>query len=165
MELEGKRSYIVDMVFVICLMLLFVFSALSVITIGADVYQKNVGSVAGNYSKRIACAYITEKIRQSDANGGIYVENVFDQNTIVLQSDVNGVLYNTYIYAYEGNLMELYAMDELKDLYPQSGQKILELNYYNVEDIGNNTLSVNVTLDDGTEESFFVKTRSTQMSQ
>ena len=160
MELEGKRNYIVDMVFVICLMLLFVFSALSVITIGADIYQKNVGSVAGNYSKRIACAYITEKVRQSDANGGIFIKHVFDQDALVLQSNVNDVLYNTYIYSYEGNLMELFAMDELKDLYPQSGQKILEISNFSIEDIGNDMFSVDIILDDGTEESFYIKTKS-----
>ena len=83
------------MVFVICLMFLFIFSALTVITIGADIYQKNVVAVDENYYKRTACAYITEKIRQSDVNGGIFVKKIFDQDALVLQSEENGILYDT----------------------------------------------------------------------
>ncbi len=160
MDLEGARSHIIDMVFVICLMFLFIFSALTVITIGADIYQKNVVAVDENYYKRTACAYITEKIRQSDVNGGIFVKKIFDQDALVLQSEENGILYDTYIYDYEGNLMELFAMDELKDLYPKSGQKILELTKFDVKYVGPTTLSVDVILKDGTEESFLVTTKS-----
>jgi len=160
MDLEGTRSHIIDMVFVICLMFLFIFSALCVITIGAEIYQKNVTSVDDNYSKRTACAYITEKVRQSDENGGISVKKIFDQNALVLQSNEDGILYNTYIYDYEGSLMELFAMDELKSLYPQSGQKILELTEFDVSYVGPNTLSVEVILKDGTEESFLITTKS-----
>ena len=56
--------------------------------------------------------------------------------------------------------MELFAMDQLKDLFPQTGQKILELNKFDVEYVGADTLSVYVLLKDGTEESFLVKTKS-----
>ena len=160
MDLEGGRSHIIDMVFVICLMFLFIFSALSVITIGANIYQKNVTAVDDNYHKRTACAYITEKVRQSDVKGGIFIKKIFDQNALVLQNEEDGILYNTYIYDYEGNLMELFAMDELKDLYPQTGQKILELTKFDIEYVGDDTLSVYVILKDGTEESFLVKTKS-----
>ncbi|WP_026654156.1 DUF4860 domain-containing protein [Butyrivibrio sp. AE3003] len=160
MDFEGTRSHIIDMVFVICLMFLFIFSALSVITIGANIYQKNVTAVDDNYHKRTACAYITEKVRQSDVNGGIFIKKIFDQNALVLQNEEDGILYNTYIYDYEGNLMELFAMDELKDLYPQTGQKILELTKFDIEYVGDDTLSVYVILKDGTEESFLVKTKS-----
>lgn len=160
MDFEGTRSHIIDMVFVICLMFLFIFSALSVITIGANIYQKNVTAVDDNYHKRTACAYITEKVRQSDVNGGIFIKKIFDQNALVLQNEEDGILYNTYIYDYEGNLMELFAMDELKDLYPQTGQKILELTKFDIEYVGDDTLFVYVILKDGTEESFLVKTKS-----
>lgn len=160
MDLEGARSHIIDMVFVICLMFLFIFSALSVITIGAEIYQKNVTAVDDNYHKRTACAYITEKVRQSDAKGGISVKKIFDQDALVLQSEENGILYNTYIYDYDGNLMELFAMDKLKGLYPQTGQKILEISRFDIKCVGTDTLSVYVVLKDGTEESFYVKTKS-----
>ena len=160
MDFEGTRSHIIDMVFVICLMFLFIFSALSVITIGANIYQKNVTAVDDNYHKRTACAYITEKVRQSDVKGRIFIKKIFDQNALVLQNEEDGILYDTYIYDYEGNLMELFAMDELKDLYPQTGQKILELTKFDIEYVGDDTLSVYVILKDGTEESFLVKTKS-----
>ena len=63
MDLEGTRSHIVDMVFVICLMFLFIFSALSVITIGAEIYQKNVTAVDDNYHKRSCNKFINRIYR------------------------------------------------------------------------------------------------------
>ncbi len=56
--------------------------------------------------------------------------------------------------------MELFAMDKLKDLYPQTGQKILEISRFDIKCVGTDTLSVYVVLKDGTEESFYVKTKS-----
>ena len=73
MEFNKKTNHMIDSVFVICLMLLFVLSALCVIAIGASIYRKNVSLMADNNSHRIACAYITEKIRQADNNGDIFL--------------------------------------------------------------------------------------------
>jgi hypothetical protein len=75
MNNEGfKNKHIIDSVFVICLMLLFVLSALSVIAIGAAIYKKNIASMSANNSHRIASSYITEKVRQADETGQIYAK-------------------------------------------------------------------------------------------
>ncbi len=121
---EQKKGHTIDTVFVICLLLLFVLSSLSVIAIGASIYKKNVAAMADNSSHRIACAYITEKVRQSDNEGNVYVKEIFGENALVLSKDIDGVTYNTYIYDYDGNLMELFARADLDNFYPQSGQKI-----------------------------------------
>jgi hypothetical protein len=141
-------------------MFLFVLSALAVITIGANIYKKNVSAMSDNYSHRIASAYVTEKVRQADNQGRVYVEDLFDQHALVLQDEIDGVLYNTYIYSYDGYLMELYARADLKDIYPQSGQKILEITSFNVDYVSDSLLSVNLILKDGDDESMFIARRS-----
>ena len=100
MELNQKKNHMIDSVFVICLMLLFVLSALSVIAIGASIYKKNVALMADNNSHRIAAAYVTEKVRQADEKGGISVKEVFGENVLVMSEESDGDVYNTYMSAY-----------------------------------------------------------------
>ena len=156
----SKKSHVIDAVFILCLMFLFVLSALSVITIGANIYKKNVSAMSDNYSHRIASAYVTEKVRQADNQGRVYVEDLFEGHALVLQDEIDGVLYNTYIYSYDGYLMELYARADLKDIYPQSGQKILEITSFNVDYVSDSLLSVDLILKDGEDESMFIARRS-----
>ncbi|MBQ6415782.1 MAG: DUF4860 domain-containing protein [Butyrivibrio sp.] len=162
MEYVKNKHHIVDVAFILCLMLLFILSALSVISLGAGIYKKNVETMGSNYDHRTACAYITEKVRQSDNNGAIFVTNLFGQNTLVLQEEVNGTLYNTYIYYYNGYLMELYARADLTSFYPQSGQKILEINSFDVSYASEALLSVNIVLADGENEAVYIAKRSTE---
>ena len=161
MELEGKRTHVIDTLFVLCLLFLFIISAITVIIIGAGVYKKNVSAMSGNYSHRIACAYISEKIRQSDVKGRIFTEELFGQTTLVMQDEVDGVLYNTYIYNHDGYLRELYARSDLKEMFPQSGQKILEISSFDITELNESCFKIQVTLDDGTVEDFLISKRST----
>ncbi len=160
MEFDQKRKHTIDTVFVICLMLLFVLSALSVIAIGAGIYKKNVSKMADNSSHRIACAYITEKVRQADNNGQVHVQEIFGRNAIVLSEDVNGSIYNTYIYSHDGNLMELFARADLGTFYPQSGQKIMTIGSLDIEKISENLFRAVVVFDDGYEDYIYITRRS-----
>ena len=159
---KKKDKHMIDSVFVICLMLLFVLCALSVIAIGASIYQKNVSSMASNNSHRIASAYITEKVRQSDINGNIRVKELFDENVLVMSKEINGEIYNTYIYDYDGHLMELMARDSMNVVYPQSGQKIMEINSLQIEEISDRIFKIEVVLVDGTEDFLYITKRSTE---
>ena len=155
-----KTKHIIDSVFVICLMLLFVLSALSVIAIGATIYKKNVSGMTSNNSHRVASSYVTEKVRQADNNGQVYVKEIFGENALVLTSEVGGSLYNTYIYDYEGYLMELFARDDLTTFYPQSGQKILEISSFDIEQVSDNLMNVTIVLKDGTKDFLYIAKRS-----
>ncbi len=152
----------IDSVFVICLMLLFVLCALSVIAIGASIYQKNVSSMANNNSHRIASAYITEKIRQSDINGSVRTRDLFGEKVLVMSREVNGEIYNTYIYDFDGKLMELMARDNLNMIYPQSGQKIMDVKSFDIEEVPDNMFKIEVVLEDGTEDFLYIAKRSTE---
>ncbi len=160
MELEQKKTHTIDTVFVICLMLLFVLSALSVIAIGASVYQRNVGKMADNSSRRIACAYITEKVRQADQNGQVFVQEVFGSNALVLSEEVNGAVYNTYIYGYDGYLMELFARADLGSFYPQSGQKIMQIGSFDIEKVTEDLFKAVVVFDNGYNDYIYIARRS-----
>ena len=162
MDERKNNKHIIDSVFVICLMLLFVLSALSVIAIGAAIYKKNVAAMADNNSHRIASAYITEKIRQADIDGQVSTKQVFGENALVLSREINDQMFNTYIYDYDGNLMELDARADLEVFYPLSGQKILEIGSLDIKEVTDNILGITITLTDGTEEYLYIAVRSTK---
>lgn len=160
MDNEFKRTHTIDTIFVISLMLLFLISALSVIAIGASIYQKNVDTMSKNSSHRIATSYITEKIRQNDKEGSIGTREIFEKNALVISEDINGTIYNTYIYDYNGSLMELFARDDLENFYPQSGQKIMDVKSFNAESVKKDLYRISIVLDDGTLDQIYITSRS-----
>ena len=156
MNPRTSKKHVIDTVFVICLMLLFLLSALTIIAIGASIYKKNVAQTNDNYAQRVSIAYVTEKVRQSDVSGSIFVRELFGQNVLVFQQEVNGDLYNTYIYCHEGYLMELFARDDLESFYPQTGQKILKINSFMIEKASDDLLRATITEEDGIEETVYI---------
>ena len=160
MNKENNGKHIIDGVFVICLMLMFLISALTVIAIGANIYKKNVEKTTENYSQRISFAYVTEKVRQADQKGMVFVEERFGKNALIMQEEISGVKYDTIIYDYEGYLCELFARNDLGTVYPQSGQKILPINSFDVEEVTDNLLTATITDDGGNEESVFIAVKS-----
>ena len=163
MELNQKKHHMIDSVFVICLMLLFVLCALSVIAIGASIYKKNVALMSNNNSHRIACAYITEKMRQADKGGEIHVKEIFGENALVMSESIDGVIYNTYIYDYEGNLCELYAREDIGNFYPQSGQKIMPVTSFEIMEVSDNMFNIIIVLEDGSMDNLYVAKRSSRI--
>ena len=101
MNNNERNSHVIDTVFVICLMFLFVLCAISIIGIGASIYQKNVEQMSYNYAHRISCAYITEKVRQADENGGVYTDTLFDKSALKLQEKIGDELYDEMMDRYE----------------------------------------------------------------
>ena len=160
MNPRTSKKHVIDTVFVICLMLLFLLSALTIIAIGASIYKKNVAQTNDNYAQRVSIAYVTEKVRQSDVSGSIFVRELFGQNVLVFQQEVNGDLYNTYIYSHEGYLMELFARDDLDSFYPQTGQKILKINSFMIEKASDDLLRATITEEDGQEETVYISIHS-----
>ena len=160
MNPANDKRHVIDTVFVICLLLLFLISALTVISIGASIYKKNVEQTSNNYAQRVSIAYVTEKVRQSDQNGKIFVQELLGTNVLVFQQTINDALYNTYIYSYDGYLMELFARDDLNNFYPQTGQKILKLHSFDVERTNDNLLRATVTEEDGSQETVFISIHS-----
>ena len=160
MNKEAKGKHIIDSVFVICLLLLFLLSALTVIAIGAGIYKRNVAQTTENYSQRVSFAYVTEKVRQADKKGLVFVDQRFGKNVLVMQSETGGVLYDTIIYDYDGYLYELFARDDLQNLYPQSGQKILEIKRFEIDEVTEGLLSATITDADGCEQSIYIAVKS-----
>ena len=109
--MKGKQEnhHIVDVLFVLALFCVFAVSALILLLIGANVYQKTVNDMDANYNGRTAVSYITEKIRQNDSDSAVSVGTLMGKPSIILSQEVDGKVYQTYLYEYDGYLTELFT--------------------------------------------------------
>jgi len=66
-----KRKHMIDLLFPIALFLVLAASSLFLVILAANVYRKSVAWEESNYGSRTCLSYVTEKIRQSDTDGGV----------------------------------------------------------------------------------------------
>ena len=120
-----KQSRI-DMLFVLIVFCVFAISALASLTLGASVYKSALEQSQSRYGDRISLFYIWTKIKNSDEYGRVYVDNFNGVPALVLEEDIFGEHYNTYIYYHDGWIKELFG-DANFEYTLADGQAILNL--------------------------------------
>lgn len=126
MIVTGQKQHIVDVLFMIALFCVFASSALFVVLIGANVYRQTTEQMDQTDISRTSLLYLSEKIRQSDRVGSISIGTVGGQDALILEQELEGNDYLTYIYSYDGFLRELFVSKE-HQVSPEEGQEILQL--------------------------------------
>ncbi len=127
-----QKRHATDLIFVLSLFCLFTVLSLLVVIQGADVYQGISQEMDANYSARGTVAYLTEKARQNDCENGVSVEEVAGQPALVLSKEINGSVYETWSYLYDGSLREV-TVKQGAEVGPESGQPVMELNSLQLE--------------------------------
>ena len=148
-----------DTVFIIALFVLFAITAFSVVLIGAKQYELTSDSMNQNYETRTTASYLSEKLHQNDTSAGISVVDLDGTKAIAMNSFVDGKLYITYLYFYDGYLRELFVgADAVYSL--SSGQKILELSNFDVAMEKENLIKVSYTDTFNQSEDIFLVIKS-----
>lgn len=146
MEVRQQR-HIVDILFVIALFCLFTLSAVFLISLGADIYGKTVTNMEENFDTRTALAYVTEKVRQSDAKGQISIGSLSECQALVISSGSGDLTYQTYLYEYDGYLMELMIRQGVS-VEPSAGQSILAVSDFQLRAINDKLLGCTIKTDE-----------------
>ena len=120
-----KRKHMIDLLFPIALFLVLAASSLFLVILAANVYRKSVAWEESNYGSRTCLSYVTEKIRQSDTDGGVETGTFDGIPCLILRQNFGDQAYATYLYSYEGQLCELFVQ-EGADVHAPDGQRILE---------------------------------------
>lgn len=60
-----QKNHVVDLLFSLALFCVFAASALTIVIMGADVYQKSVNDMNRNSTIRTSLSYLSEKIHQN----------------------------------------------------------------------------------------------------
>lgn len=158
MQFKNENKHMVDVLFVLSLFCVFAFSALMLVIIGANVYKKTAEHMDTNYASRISYAYLSEKIRQNDRADALSVGSYGDGDALIISEEINGKVYYTYLYQYDGKLRELFTGTP-DTLRPEAGQAIMDCSSFSVSAVSDKLYFVSLTGSDGEETTLYVSTR------
>ncbi len=158
MKKRGK-SHSVDTVFVLTLFCAFATCVLLVLVLGTKAYSAVRNESDETYSCRTALSYISQKLHHSDHAGSVTIGEHCGAPALILGESYDGVLFNTFIYYYDGNVYELLCEEGL-DLDIDAGNPILPAGALSFEKTGENLLKITYTDANGLTESALVSLRS-----
>lgn len=159
MNVQKQYSHMFDFVFILALFCVFSASAFLAVVIGANVYKTTTENMDTNYTSRTASAYITEKIRHNDTAGAVDLTTIDDTLCLTLEKIVNDISYTTYIYHYDGNLMELFIKTSDTPLL-SSGESILPVKNFSAEKVSPSLYSLTVKDMEDRDHSFYISLQS-----
>lgn len=159
MRFRIQQNHRMDFLFPILLFFLFALTALSVLLMATGIYQSITDRSTHSYTARTSLAYINEKLHQSDCGGQVQLGTLDGCEALVIQQQLEGQNYTTYIYAYEGELRELF-LKEGAAASARTGTCITEISAFAVEEVAGNLFRIHCQDKDGREESLLVHIHS-----
>lgn len=109
----------------VALLLFGVFAAclLAVLLTGAGAYKRLNARNEESYLFRTCMQYVANRVHQAPKPADVRLEPFVEENGLSI-ADRDGC--TTYVYYYDGYLMELYS-DPLLALGPQDGERVMEI--------------------------------------
>ncbi len=159
MRFQARNRHVIDLIFPIALFFVFAVSALSILILAADTYASTTGQLRINDENRTALSYITEKIRQNDTRGAVYVSSIDGIDCLAMSYDYNEVPCTTYIYEYKGMLKELFINDGVT-VSLENGRNIMELAALSIEQPEEHLFRLTATDSKGNKSSLIASERS-----
>ena len=146
----------------LALLLFAVFAVciLSVLLSGTQLYQRLTDRDDAAYTHRTTVQYLSTRVRQADCADTIRVSDFRGTPSLEFTEDLEGELFCTRIYCYDGYLYELFSPASL-DAVPEDGEPLLPLQSMEITQDGN-LLRFSLVETDGTATDFLLSTRSTQ---
>lgn len=155
MKKNGGNIHTIDIIFPLLFILLFCFCALLVVLQGARIYEKTAAGLQENYTVRTAVSYLQEKVRECGDASQITVREIDGQQVLVIDCEVNGERYASYIYQEDGKLKELFARKE--DFSRLSGgQELVDLDMFSISRPEKDLLQFDLSAD-GQEETVYIR--------
>ena len=148
MNLQSRTRHVIDFLFAAALFGVFLISSVMVIAVGAGAYRNVTRQAEEDYTLRTSLSYVSQKLRQADAEGALSVGTVGGENALLLTSDYSGTSYTTYIYEYNGSLCELFTKSDA-EADPDYGTPLVTLTGFETERIADALYRISITDTDG----------------
>lgn len=152
---SNAKKHSMDIFFVLCIFLAFALSLSALLVMGAKTYQSISKNTEDNYQLRTSLLYVSNKIKAFNEKGKVYEGEFNGGDALFLQENIDGIGYVTKIYAYEGQLYELFSESD-NNLDAVSGTKITDVAKFQVTKMENNLLKITVQSPKGKENSILV---------
>lgn len=135
---RGQR---VNMVFALIVFCAFAMSLLTVLMLGANAYRSITEMSRKGYDERACLSYVWTKVKNGDDAGTVKVGDFHGLSSLCIYEEVDGVMYQTVIYAYDGHLYELFHETGIA-LSPEDGTPILKTEFLRFEQLENGLIQV-----------------------
>lgn len=153
--MNGKRIGSVTTLFTLTVFLLFTILSLLLVLIGAKSYHGIVTGMESNQQTRTSLNYVSNKVHSAGA-GEVSLQTVAGHKALVISSRYNQEDYRTYIYEYNGTVLEWFTRAS-QSFNTGAGDTITAVSGFSMEQNGQmlrltatgkdgNTLSANVLL-------------------
>lgn len=145
------------------LMLTCVFGATLLLSLaaGAGVYRRVESRVEDNSQSRVSLNYITARLHAYDQTGMVESGSFGDGGAIFLYEEIDGAVYETILYVYGGNLMEMLC-EKGGEMPPEFGETITPALALTVTEPQDGLLRLALTEPDGQVRSADVYVRSVE---
>lgn len=110
-------------VFVFVLLGLFAVMSTLMVLLGAQMYRNTVEHATGNNEGRVLTAYVRSMVRAQDTADSVRVEDYDGMKALAMTSELEGQVFTTWLYCYEGELYELFTSGT-DPLSPEKGTAI-----------------------------------------
>lgn len=128
------KKHSMDSLFTFLLLLVFALFTLMLAAMGSSIYQNGIKHLNENYTSRTAIAYLSEKVRQHDAAGDIFLTEVEEIPAIGFRDVIEDDSFITYVYYYDGALRELFVREDNQPLAAM-GSSIVELEAFEIREL------------------------------
>ncbi len=159
LRLNNKRSLKMDSVFVIALFTMFAITAFLLILIGAKQYQHTADAMDANYESRTISSYLTEKIRQNDNSGKVYISKLDGLDALAIETTQNDITYVTYIYYYKDALREI-VVNESSVFSLETGQEIIKTGGFAAEMVDDDLIKITITTNANNSQTLYLPIHS-----
>lgn len=154
-----EQTHSIDLLFVLLIFAAFVSTAMLLISLETGEYQKIIERMQDNDLSRVTTAYLTQKVRQGREVEDITTEDFHGIPSLCIRSRIAGGQYETYLYVYEGRLMELMTPEgNFSNVIPAGGTPLVPMEELRFEFIKDNAVQVEGITGDGEELSILLTT-------
>lgn len=146
-QIDGIAALLLFSIFAVCI--------LSVLLSGADAYRRLTQRDLASYDRRTCLQYLSARVRQADSQDSVTVED-FDGVSALRLADGQG--YYTWVYYYEGAMMELYSSGD-DGLTPADGEPIMAVQQLDFS-LEQHLLTIETTDMQGNQDTLLLSLRS-----
>ncbi|MCI2106470.1 MAG: DUF4860 domain-containing protein [Intestinimonas sp.] len=131
---------------------MFFLLAMGLTLLSAEAYRNTAAAASENDTRRTALSFLVNQVRRNDAQNSVSLASFGDGDALILSETVDGSLYKTVLYCFDGQLRELYAAAD-SGLGPADGLAILPLKTLTISVSDGLLITFTVTDENGTASS------------
>ena len=153
-----RKTHNTDHLLTLLLLAVFGVCVLLVLLSGANSYRNVTRRDSASYDRRTAAQYLTTRVHQGDRAGELSAGSFQGIDALVFAQELDGTVYHTRVYCWEGYVRELFAPAD-SDLLPGDGEKVLPCRNLTVEQ-EDTLFRLTLTLSTGEQETLWLSPRS-----